>query len=673
MMRLVKYCLLAGLVLLPCVLAADDGGTESPFSLGAGAADLALGGANLAVVDFWTAPYWNPSRLAAAEQISMGGFHSRLYDNDVAYQYLGLIYPTLDLGCFGLGVFRLNIVGIEKRDINNFYLDDIDDSRLGFYFAYGRTISKYNFGLAVMLEHHSLDTYKSTSSPGVNLSVGRTWLFDKKLLKEVSAVINGRNLVKPKIKLLEEELVYPYSIDLGISVEIRPNPNWDHTVTLSTGFSKVDYVDTRLALGLEYDFNKLLSLRGGINAGKLSFGVGVSYKLLSFDYSLVDRDLGSLHMFNLTSAFGLPRSEKKLLRDKKREAEFNNLMSDHMMEHNRELIEDLVKQGDTMLESGDLTRASNYFDRALFLARNNGSDTTAIYAKTRKVDEQLDNILRAQRYRKYIDSAQYKFDNHDYIAARYFANLAQSEVPNSAQARQMVSRSDKEIQKNSSREEMIQNRLWLADSLVDYGQIGEALSLIKTLIEFAPDHSGVRLTLKRVEFERLRNDAMAAYAGDNLPKTMAIMDSALAMFPSHKWWLDFQDRVNREMKKRRKTTPEPAVPVKPVTLSAEVRKEVEETYKTAQDYFKKGDLKEAITRWEKVERLAPNYASVREYLVNAYKFVGVELYSRNDLKEAIQVWRKASELNPANQEILKYIDRTENEIRKLEELSYEHN
>ena len=101
--------------------------------------------------------------------------------------------------------------------------------------------------------------------------------------------------------------------------------------------------------------------------------------------------------------------------------------------------------------------------------------------------------------------------------------------------------------------------------------------------------------------------------------------------------------------------------------------QVETAYKTAQEYFKKGDLNEAITHWEKVERLAPNYASVREYLVNAYKFVGVELYSRNDLREAVRVWKKAADINPDNQEIIKYINRTENEIRKLEELSYEHN
>ena len=40
----------------------------------------------------------------------------------------------------------------------------------------------------------------------------------------------------------------------------------------------------------------------------------VYYKMIKFDYALVDRDLGSIHMFSLTSSLGKPISEKKLLR-----------------------------------------------------------------------------------------------------------------------------------------------------------------------------------------------------------------------------------------------------------------------------------------------------------------------------------------------------------------------
>ena len=61
---------------------------------------------------------------------------------------------------------------------------------------------------------------------------------------------------------------------------------------------------------------------------------------------------------------------------------------------------------------------------------------------------------------------------------------------------------------------------------------------------------------------------------------------------------------------------------------------------------------------------------MRTYLVNAYKYVGVELYGQNKLKEAVSVWKKAAQLQPNNDEIADYIRRTENEISKMQELSY---
>ena len=117
-----------------------------------------------------------------------------------------------------------------------------------------------------------------------------------------------------------------------------------------------------------------------------------------------------------------------------------------------------------------------------------------------------------------------------------------------------------------------------------------------------------------------------------------------------------------------KTVPasQPAQP----ELSQEQLKEVKETYAEGRKFFEAGHLKEAITHWEKVENLSPNYMSVREYLVNAYKYVGVEMYGRNQLPQAVEIWKKAAILDPANAEIANYIKRTENEIIRLQELTY---
>ena len=106
-------------------------------------------------------------------------------------------------------------------------------------------------------------------------------------------------------------------------------------------------------------------------------------------------------------------------------------------------------------------------------------------------------------------------------------------------------------------------------------------------------------------------------------------------------------------------------------LDAGTRKEVETAYRAAREAFNQGDLPSAITSWEKVERLAPDYLSVRVYLVQAYKFVGVELYAQKRRADAVTIWKKASLLDPNDAEVGEYIRHTELEIQRLRSLSYD--
>jgi tetratricopeptide (TPR) repeat protein len=113
-------------------------------------------------------------------------------------------------------------------------------------------------------------------------------------------------------------------------------------------------------------------------------------------------------------------------------------------------------------------------------------------------------------------------------------------------------------------------------------------------------------------------------------------------------------------------TPPPSV-----VLSDAMRKQVEELYHAGQVAFDGGKFEAAIDSWERIEVLAPDYLSVRQYLVQAYKYLGVEHYGNNELEQALALWRRAAKLTPDNQEIASYIRRTEAELTKIRELSYE--
>ena len=670
-MRLIRTVIFALICLSAAVSnVSADGGLESPFNFGAGARDLALGGAALANGDAVTAPFWNASRLATAEHLSLGAFHSRMYDSDVAYQYFGLIYPTLDFGSFGLGVFRLGIDGIEKRDAGNLYLYDFDDNRLGLFLAYGRSLSGYDAGLTLTLESHSVDTYSATSSPGLNLSVGR--IFEPALpnVSRISLALVGRNLIAPSVQLVSSDVSYPRAADFSVTTAILPSRNWNQTLLLSVSVTDIEDVDPMLAAGLEYNVQDMLYVRGGVRNNKMSFGAGLSYSLLTFDYALVDRDLGSLHMFSITTAFGSSVTERRFQRAREREDQFNHLMDQRIMQQNQEMVTELVTEGERLLSDDDFAPASELFDRALFLARGTGGDTVEIASLSATAHARQDQFERETNHTKQIDSARVNFSSGQYLAARYFARQAQSIDPESPEALFLIGRIDSAIEQAESRDQMIHQQLHLVDSLINYGQTEKALSVARSLTEYAPDNTEVKLTVRKATFEHLRTSATRAYERSDNQSALSDLDSALVLFPGHQWCLDLRNRIVME-RARIASTAAPKAPTKAAPVSEKIRKEIDREYRAGQEFFARGELQSAVDRWEKVSALAPDYMSVRQYLVKAYKFIGVDLYGQDQLNEAIAIWKKAADLEPTNTEIAGYIERAQNEIRNLRELSYD--
>jgi len=648
---------------------ADNSGTQSPFAFGAGSRLLAQGSAALAVPDGPTAAYWNPSALATAENLAVTGFYARLYDSDVSYQYVGLAFPTLDYGGFGLGVFRLGIDGIQKTDENNFSLGEISDNRLAVYLAYGLDISNTNIGIALSLEHHSLDSYSSTSSPGLDLAASRDLALGFGMLQSVHAVIVARNIIRPGLKLVNETVEYPSVLEAALSLNLMPGESSPHTALLSAKISRVESVDPTASLGLEYSLNEFLHLRGGLENGRTSVGGGLEYRGICFDYALTERDLGSLHLFTLSTSIGSGVSERRLVRAERREREFNRLMSDRLTADNRQLVAELTSKGRDAYEQGNLQEADNHLDRALFMARSVGVDTSAIADMSTRVKTELEQLAAEERYRGYLDSAQSRFDNDDLASAQYFANLARAEQPDSPDASTLLGRITEALRASSAREEMIGRRLAAADSLISFGQMDEAIQTLSGLAQVDPGNELVAAALKRARFERWKTAASDAHAGGQSYRALAALDSALVLYPGHKWCVELRQRIQVEQKS---AATAPAAVSKPAsTLSPEMVQEVEAAYRLAQEQFTAGNLEQAVSNWERVERLAPGYRSVRDYLVRAYRFVGVELYGRSKLEEALDIWTKALKLDPNNSEIRGYLERTETEIKKMREYSYD--
>ena len=657
-------------VSLTSVNASEDGGTESPFNFGFGAREHSLGGSNITHISAATAVFWNSSQLASAEHFELTSYYSQLFGSDVVYQYAGLAYPTINYGTFGFGISRLGVTGINKRDIHNFDLGEFDDTRLGIYLAFGKTMAKYDVGVMLNIEQHSIDQYKNSSSPGLNLSIGRTFTLNKSLFNNFKTVLRYSNLLKPSMKLSDETITYPSKLQLGLSTNILLPEKWNSALSLYSHISKVENLSTKFAFGIEYSIYEILSLRGGLRDDNSSVGVGINYKMINFDYALVNRDLGAVHMFSLTSAFGSSISAKRELRIKQEEQKFNQLMTSRLEEKNNLMIAELIKSGHKHLQNNELIKALSDFERSLFLIKSNNMDTTEIAGIIQNTSAEILVIENEIFYSQLLDSAELKFNEAYYLEAKYFAARALDVISNSVDAQQLLDSCEYYISNQLSEKELLTEQLLMADSLINYGNISKSIRILTELKNIAPDDKRVQRQFTKAQFENYRKKAENAMMVDAVELARSSLDSASALFPGHQWCDDFKNLLDDLTQKQitNETVPNISKPV--VMLSENIKNEAAFLCRTAQEQFEDGDLQSAVRNWEMVENMAPDFQSTRMYLINAYKYLGVELYGNNKLYDAVKIWRKAEKLNPNNKEIANYIKRTLNEIEKVKELTY---
>ncbi len=205
----------------------------------------------------------------------------------------------------------------------------------------------------------------------------------------------------------------------------------------------------------------------------------------------------------------------------------------------------------------------------------------------------------------------------------------------------------------------------MVDSLINSGKLSKALEIARGLEKFASDYPEVKSVVLRARVDYWKNLISTAYIDGDLASCGILVDSAATLFPGNKWFSDFGERLAAGRAKEMSNMPPPK---NQMELSPQMQTQMANMYRQAQEDFKNGNLNSAISKWEEIERLCPGYSSVRSYLVNAYKFMGVELYGKNQMNDAIAIWSKAILLDPNNSEINNYIKRTQGEIQKLKEM-----
>ncbi|MEO6696037.1 MAG: PorV/PorQ family protein [Ignavibacteria bacterium] len=285
-----------------------------------GSVSTALGGSNLANVSGVDALHWNPSGLA-----NLNGktgevlFSNQIYIADIDVNYFAGAYKLANIGTIALSIKSLSFGDIPVTTVNSpegtgeTYSPTYLTSGLSFARAMTDRIS---FGVTAKLIYNKISRETASGFAfdfGLNYNVIGSGLKFGVALKNLGPAMkfsgpdleqffqppgtpSGTNNEPRSIDLSDFEL--PTALSLGLSYDFRldkKNNLMVHGTFQNNSFSTDDY-----NLGLEYNFNKLIYLRGGYQFSNdnvddrvftgPSFGAGLKYSAsntfnIGFDYA----------------------------------------------------------------------------------------------------------------------------------------------------------------------------------------------------------------------------------------------------------------------------------------------------------------------------------------------------------------------------------------------------
>ncbi len=299
----------------------DKSGTTSAqfLKIGVGARPMGLGGSFAAVSDDASSPYWNPAGMSQVKSINLLASNTQWFAG-ISHQYFSLVLPlTTDQSIAVHGVSLtmdpIEITTIENpHGINEFY--EASDLYLGV--SYAKKFTDY-YTMGATIKYIQLRIHNETAST-VALDVGSLLeipYYGLKLGFHFSnfggkLVAGGRDLSKEydlnpdntlnagvASRLKTESWDLPVNFRMGLAMDLiggetAPISSSSSRLTLSADGNHPADAAEYLALGVEYAFNELLFLRGGMRTNRdvenLFYGAGFRLPMgnneIHFDYAL---------------------------------------------------------------------------------------------------------------------------------------------------------------------------------------------------------------------------------------------------------------------------------------------------------------------------------------------------------------------------------------------------
>jgi tetratricopeptide (TPR) repeat protein len=602
---------IALVILAPAASRAQDGGTVSPFSIGAGSRSISLGRAFVTLADDASAPYWNPAALRNVQSMQfMAMYLPSLYGDYIGadYAYFGFVYPTLSAGAFGIGYAQVG---------TTFDLYDEADrpggegnyreSQLLVSYAAQRHVRWFfgtlAAGASFKINRQTVDPFSDTA-PGVDVG----FVYTPDGMPSLKLGLNLQDVVGAQYKLdLEEDTVYrTIMAGAGYTKAFESGG----ALRLMVEYDVPERADAKFRAGAEYAFSKLVSLRAGFDDGTPTFGLGVGYRNYGLDYAFQSKDgVGSSQAFTFNARIGTTLDERREAQEAQRAQEVR-AMVDRTIATQRKKARDLEAAGDWGGALGQWQVVLEFIPDDAEATRGASIAREHVLAEQAALVRDVENqaVVRT-RFAQGLD----RFNENDLVSARaeWMAILAID--PQHEGAHDYLGQTQKKIDErvavHAARASQLERENRLTEAIAEWNNVQQynpddaqartAVARLRARIEsVSQDYAA---TQRKLRIVTLYNDALQMYNAGQYADAMKNLSELLALQPDH------ADARKLQALAKRRTTP----------LTDAEKTRIRELYLAGMQHFSKDEYAKAIAEWEKILEIDPTNASVQRSIDEA--------------------------------------------------------
>lgn len=595
------------------------GGTRSIFTLGAGSRAIAMGGAFSAIGDDPSVLYYNPAALKLNPYPAVMANHIQLFSgfSDASYDFIGLAYPTMSIGSFGLGFMTAGTGGIREFDSYSQELGEISyrESQAVLSYAFDfpwEYLVKLTVGSSVKILNQRVGDFSDT---GTGYDVG--FLLRQDYLKGLVLGCNLQDIVGAETKLVavSDKVYRTIMLGAGYTYSFANGSR----LVMSVQMDMPEKADNDLRFGAEYDYKQIFSFRVGFDSESITAGVGFGWNRYKGDYGFFTREeAGSSHPVSVLARIGTSIEDRIRIEEERRVAEEERMIAEFF---NRR-VAGHIDSARVLQESGKPEEALDELKIALEYDPANETATTMI-------EEVRARIVEIQAERSRTEEKSILINQHFSLGLRYYSNdeyiLARAEWKNVLELDPSHEGAIDYLERTNGKldEEIRQYRT----AAIDYerrGRLASALGEWNMIRMIDPENSeaiesAARIGRRMEELDRnyraassrLRTieyfeSAMRAFSEGRYADAEDLLLQVLDRQPDHEEARDLLDRV------RRKMTP----------ISDEQREQVRQLYIEGMKHFTQKNYSAAIEVWRRALEIDPDNESIRRNIEEAQQRIG---------------------------------------------------